>query len=91
MSKFKHIPIDDISLVYAEVSAETRSAVSFLLTADSHIATTSDEEGNISISWRASPGVAIAMLAGAISTGTREFGEIWLNGLMEYLPSNHKN
>lgn len=91
MGKPDSIPIDDVSLIYADASPEVRSAVSMLLRYETFISITADDDGGVIINWHSNPGRAIAMLVGAIATGTREFGDVWLHGLLEYITNDSKN
>ena len=87
----ERVPIDDILEVYAGQDEKVQVAVSHLMSCGGKFlsatfaGTTPSDIPMLNVVWSANPTMAIFMLKSMIDSGTRRFGEVWLDQLLELL------
>jgi len=78
---------DDIMEEYLKLPEDKQSAVTNLIQSDTYVSIgCHDKKGkDITLDWKGDPAMSLHLIMGAILTGGKEFGRLWLKELQSKL------
>jgi hypothetical protein len=81
------IRVSDIAEKYIWLKDDKKLAVTNLIESDAYVSICChDKKGkDISLDWKGDPAMSLHLIMGAILTGGKEFGRLWLNELQSKL------
>lgn len=79
-----HIPVDDISMVYAESSSEIQKIVTGILQAEEHVCVSGSEDA-LQVSILGPPDVTVVCVEILVRVGLERYGKEWLSVLKKLI------